>query len=96
MPLNMRGYEHLATDAKGETIAAGREPAVQSEQVTVGNESAVFEGKTYFLMLHAEEDVRLEFGESPSAGPTSTHRLVAGQTSFVGVKPGHKLDTAVG
>ena len=96
MALNLRGYEHLAKDANGNVIAAGREPSIWGMQVTVGQQSDAFEGKCYFLMLHAEEDVRLEFGENPSAGPTSTFRIPAGQTVFVGVKPGHKLDTAVG
>ena len=96
MALNIRGYEHLATDAKGEAVAAGREPSIWGMQVAVGSSSNPFDGKCYFLRLHAEEDVRLEFGENPSATSASTFRMLAGQTEFIGVKPGHKLDTIAG
>lgn len=96
MPLLIREYEELATDMKGGSIAAGKEPAVASQSISAGDPSTEFSGRTYFLRLYAQEAVRLEFGESPSADANSTFYMSAGQTEFIGVKPSHKLDTAAG
>lgn len=94
MPLLVREYHGLATDATGGSVATGMEPAVASQSVTVGQESVAFDGRTRFLRLHAEEEVRLEFGVAPAASASSTFKMAAGQTEFIGVKPGHKLDTS--
>ena len=96
MALNVREYRHLAEDDNGRLIAAPLEPAAYVQSISVGSESSAFGAGVRFLRLHAEEDVRLEFGDSPSATSTSTFRMVAGQTEFVGVKPGQKLDTIAG
>lgn len=96
MPLLVREYEDAARDSTGASVATGQEPAHTGQSVTVGSESTAFHGKTRFLRLYAEEAVRLAFGNAPSAGASSTFYMAAGQTEFVGVKPGHKLDTAAG
>ena len=96
MALNISEYRELAQDRDGTTIPAPKEPSAARQKVTVGSQSSQFTPGTYFVRLHAEEDVRIAFGVDPAADTNSSFRMVSGQTEFIGVVPGHKLDTAAG
>lgn len=102
MALEIVEYANLATDARGRAIAAGEEPAVARQSVTVAGsstDSAAFAENTRFVRLHAVEAVRIDWGSSPTASAASQFRMEANQTEFVGVNPavsGMKLATFTG
>lgn len=90
MALEIVEYANLARDAQGNVIAAGEEPAVAGQQVTIGGgslQSAAFQENTRFLLLHATAAARLAFGANPTASATSPFRMDTNQTVFVGVNP---------
>lgn len=91
--LNITEYTSLATDGRGNTVMAGVEPSRVTQNVDISivpAQSAAFDGVTRFVRINTTDDVRIAFGEDPTADATST-RLGAGATEFFGVTGGHKL-----
>lgn len=91
--LNITEYTGLAIDGRGTTVMAGAEPNRLTQNVAISvvpAQSAAFDSATRFVRINTTDDVRVEFGENPTAGSTSL-RLGAGATEFFGVLPGHKL-----
>lgn len=96
MPLQVKEYQYLATDAKGNVISAGQEPALTGQQVALGTQSAAFHQGARFVRLYAEETCRVEFGENPTATASSPYKMTSGQTEFPGIRPGDKLHVVAG
>lgn len=86
-------YRDLARASVGGAVQAGQEPALSTQQVTIGAgsvQSAVFPSGTKMVRLHAEGAVRIAFSANPTAAATSM-RMAAGQTEYFGVMEGHKV-----
>lgn len=93
MPLDITEYQHLAQDENGRVIAAGKEPALLNQQVTIAvgsTQSAALSASTRFVRLHTDAACRIAFGGNPTAAATS-QRMAAGQTEYFGVTPGTKI-----
>jgi len=98
MALFLTEYSSLASDSFSYGIAAPMEPAVAEQTVAVGGsstQSAAFNASTSFVMVHAQEACCLKWGTNPTAVNTA-QRMGAGETRFVGVKPGYKVAVIVG
>jgi hypothetical protein len=90
-------YSHLATDAAGNVIAAGREPAVAEQDVDVdgtSSQSAALNAQTRFVRVHADVACNILFGADPTATVDIKH-LEAGVTEFFGVQAGQAIKIAV-
>lgn len=92
--LSVGEYGNLGNDLQGGIIPAGREPATVIQNVTfstglVGRSSA-FTKDTRFVRLVSDVNVRLRFGDNPTA-TASDALMVAGQTEFFSVGPGMKV-----
>lgn len=79
-------YVHLAKDASGNAVLAGKEPAITVQSVTIGAEtdSNALNGLTRFVRLHAEAACHIAFGSSPTAAQDGT-KLALDQTEYFGV-----------
>ena len=91
--LDVREYSILATDQNARQLAAGKEPAIASQQVTFTVSSVpsnAFNESTRFVRVHANGTCRIEFGSNPTASGTSM-RMAAGATEYFGVTPGMKV-----
>lgn len=98
MPVYITEYRALARDGFEFHVAAGAEPNLAEQAITVSGTSAqssAFNGSTAFVMVHTSEVVCLKFGVNPTA-VTTAHRLGSGETRFYGVVPGQKLAAIVG
>jgi hypothetical protein len=86
-------YERLARSGDGPLVMAGQEPNVAEQTVAVGGaseQSAAFNDRTTFVMIHTDTACCLKFGDSPTAIITA-HRLAAGETRFYGVSAKQKV-----
>lgn len=91
--LDVTEYAYTATDARGQPIAAGQEPALANNPVAIGAgsvQSAAFSSGTKLIRVHADAACRVEVGANPTAGATSK-RIAANGTEYFGVNPGDKL-----
>ena len=91
--LDITEYTSLATDRSGRVIMAGAEPAITTQQLTVGAEadqSDAFSDATSFVRLHADTACRIAISDDPTADATSM-RIAANGTEYLGVRPGMKL-----
>lgn len=98
MPLYITEYAFLARDGANYHIAAGREPAIAEQTVSVSGTSAqssAFNAQTRFVMIHASESLHLLFGDNPTAVVTK-HKMASGETRFYGVNPGDKVAAIAG
>lgn len=98
MPLYITEYERLARSGDGPLVAAGQEPAVTEQKITIGGttaQSAVFNDRTTFVMVHSDETCHLAFGQNPTAAATA-HRFGAGETRFYGVSALQRLAVITG
>lgn len=89
MPLFITEYASVATDRYSVGIAAGAEPAITDTSFTVSGtstQSAVFNEKTAFVMVHAQEATCLQWGTNPTA-VTNKQRMAAGETRYYGIPP---------
>jgi hypothetical protein len=96
MPLFLTEYRDLARDIGSNFIAAGMEPSVNEQAMTLTSstaQSAVFNAQTAFVMVHAQEAACLAWGTSPTA-TTSKQRLAAGETRYVGIPAGRGFRVA--
>jgi type IV pilus biogenesis protein CpaD/CtpE len=96
MPLFITEYRDLARDTGHNHIAAGMEPAIAEQTITVSassTQSAAFNAQTSFVMVHAQEATCLKWGTNPTA-VTSAQRMAAGETRYVGVPPGKSFKVA--
>lgn len=91
--LDITEYSSLAVDAPGRVIAAGQEPALLNQQVTIAGASAqssAFASGTRFIRVHTDTACRIAIGPDPTAAATSM-RLPANGTEYLGVRPGFKI-----
>lgn len=87
MALFITEYASLARDTFDYMIPAGEEPAVANQSITISGtsaQSAAFNARTSFVMIHAQEATCLAWGTNPTA-VTSQQRIAAGETRYVGV-----------
>lgn len=86
-------YGELASAGRGSTIMAGQEPSIRNQQVAISStstQSAALSDVTRFIRVHAEAPCRVSVGDNPTALSTSM-RMVAGGTEYLGVTPGLKI-----
>lgn len=91
--LSITEYARLARSADGPFVLTGQEPAVAEQEISIGGastQSAAFNARTNFIMVHAAAVCALAFGDTPTA-LANRHRLGAGETRFYGVSPGQRL-----
>lgn len=92
--LDVTEYRELSRDNVGNLIQVAEEHgAVVNQQLAIGVgsvQSAAFGENTHFVRLHTDAACRVEFSVAPNASAAS-RRLAAGQTEFVGVRPGMKV-----
>jgi hypothetical protein len=71
---------------------AALEPFTATQTVAIGAEakSAAFNANTQFVRIHVDAIASIKFGAAPTAD-TNNKRLVAGQTEYFKVRPGHKV-----
>lgn len=96
MALFLTEYSSLANDTYSVQIAAGKEPSIAEQAITVSGsttQSAAFNNLTSFVMVHAQEAVCLAWGTNPTA-TTVKQRMAAGETRFVGIPPGKSFKVA--
>jgi hypothetical protein len=89
MPLFLTEYRDSAKDTGSNFIAAGMEPSIAEQAMTLtssSTQSAVFNAQTSFVMVHAQEAACLAWGTNPTA-TTAKQRMAAGETRFVGIPP---------
>jgi hypothetical protein len=83
-------YERLAGDGDGDIIPSGLEPSYRNQQLTPGATAVTSQPlgeNTRFVRIHTDSVIRLRVGANVVADQTSM-RLGAGQTEFLGVRPG--------
>jgi hypothetical protein len=93
MPLYITEYQSLARANNGPFVSAGQEPNVAEQQVAISGsstQSAAFNAKTGFVMIHTDAICALAFGDNPTAA-NNRHRMAAGEVRFYGVSPGQKV-----
>lgn len=95
MALFITEYASLAKDTFDFKIPAGQEPALANTSITISassTQSAAFNARTSFIMIHAQEATCLAWGTNPTA-VTSQQRIAAGETRYVGipVNAGYKV-----
>ena len=93
MPLYITEYRNLARADNGPHVSAGQEPNLAEQQVAIGGtstQSAAFNARTGFVMIHTDAICALAFGDNPTA-VNNRHRMAAGEVRFYGVAPGHKV-----
>lgn len=91
-------YERLARSGDGPLVMAGQEPAVANQTVAVGGasaQSAAFNDRTTFVMIHTDTACHILFGVDPTAVVTA-HRMGAGETRFYGVSAKQKVAVIAG
>ncbi|MET0651061.1 MAG: hypothetical protein ABWY63_00990 [Hyphomicrobiaceae bacterium] len=96
MALFLTEYAALAYDTFSQQVAAGMEPSLAEQAITVGGttaQSAAFNARTSFVMVHAQEATCLAWGTNPTA-TTVKQRIGAGETRFVGVPVGGSFKVA--
>jgi hypothetical protein len=93
MALFLTEYSNLSRDLGSNFIAAGMEPSIAEQALTLPATSAAFNAQTAFVMVHAQEAACLAWGTAPSA-TTSKQRIAAGETRFVGVPAGKGFKVA--
>jgi len=78
-------------------VTSGRPPMASApplveQTVTIGTEesASAFSANTTYIRLHADATCSIAFGTAPTA-TTSTMRMVAGQTEYFVVIPGHRV-----
>lgn len=90
MPLFLTEYRDSAKDTGSNFIAAGLEPSVAEQAMTLTGSStlsAVFNAQTSFVLVHAQEAACLSWGKSPTA-VTTKQRMAAGETRYYGIPAG--------
>jgi hypothetical protein len=83
-------YERLAGDGDGDVIPSGLEPSLRNQQLTPGATaatSAPLLEHTRFVRIHTDSPVRVRIAAGNAADQTCM-RMGAGQTEFLGVRPG--------
>jgi hypothetical protein len=96
MPLFLTEYASLARDTFNYGMPAGLEPAVQEQSFTPDAssiQSSVFDDRTSFVMVHAQEACCLAWGADPIA-VTYRQRIGAGETRYVGIPAGQGFKVA--
>lgn len=83
-------YAHLAGDGDGDVIPSGLEPSSRNQQLIPGMEASTslpLLENTRFVRIHTDTIVRVKISAGDAADQTCM-RMVAGQTEFLGVRPG--------
>ena len=96
MALFLTEYTSAARDTYSYAIAAGMEPSIAEQALTVSGsttQSAAFNAMTSFVMVHAQEATCLAWGTNPTA-TTAKQRIGAGETRFYGIPPGKSFKVA--
>lgn len=96
MALFLTEYRDLARDTGSNFLAAGMEPSIAEQAMTVTGttaQSTAFNAQTSYVMVHAQEAVCLAWGTNPTA-TTVKQRMAAGETRFVGVPCGKSFKVA--
>jgi len=96
MPLFLTEYANLARDIGSNFIAAGMEPSIAEQAMTLtagSTQSALFSAQTAFVMIHAQEAACLAFGTNPTA-TVIKQRMAAGETRYVGIPAGRGFRVA--
>ena len=91
--LDITEYSELAVTGAGHRVPAGQEPCLLNQQVAIGAgsvQSAALGDTTRFIRIHADVACRIALGSNPTASSTSM-RIGAGGTEYLGVLPGLKL-----
>lgn len=83
----------LEAKTEGRLLSAPQEPAAaeQAIDITAGSlQSAAFQSRVTFVMIMADADCCLAFGEDPTAVNT-LKKVREGERIFKGVQGGHKV-----
>lgn len=91
--VDITSYAALPHDQQGRLVAAGLEPSLGNQQVsiTAGSvQSAALSDIARFVRIHTDGAIRIAFGTNPTASATS-QRMAANSTEFFGVQPGTKV-----
>jgi hypothetical protein len=83
-------YERLAGDGDGSVIPSGLEPSLVNQQLTPGEVAAIsapLREHTRFVRIHTDSVIRVKISAGDPADQTC-FRMGAGQTEFLGVRPG--------
>jgi len=86
-------FRHFANDSFGGPAPAPLMPPLAEQVVAIGLtsvQSAAFSSSTTLIMVHADADCHLAFGDDPTADAT-LHQMGSGETRFYGVVPGSKI-----
>jgi hypothetical protein len=84
-------YAHLAGDGDGDVVAAGLEPNTRNQQLVPGMEATTslpLRENTRFVRIHTDTTIRVKISAGDPADQTCW-RMQAGQTEFLGVRPGN-------
>ena len=79
----------VGLDGKAQ-IAPNPPIAEQTVSFSSSTQSSAFNGQTRYIRVHTDAICSILVGSNPTA-TTSTQRMVAGQTEYIGVTPGHKI-----
>jgi hypothetical protein len=85
--------DSLALESYGRPIAAPRMAPIAEQHVAIGGssaQSATFNPKTRFIMVHTDAICSIAWGVNPTAVATA-QRLAANETRYYGVNPGEKI-----
>jgi hypothetical protein len=96
LALFLTEYAALARDSYDYAAAAGMEPSIAEQAITVtagSTQSVAFNEQTSIVMVHAQEATCLAWGTAPTA-TTAKQRMAAGETRFVGVPRGKSFKVA--
>lgn len=92
MPLYIAEFAEMQV-YNGNLVPMAYAPPLAEQTVAIGGtstQSAVFNAKTKSIRVHTDAICSIAVGTSPTATAT-TMRMVAGQTEYFAVTPGHRL-----
>lgn len=82
-----------AGGVSGGVVPVAKVPENTVQKLTISGSSgasSAFGSNTYMIRVHTDAICSVAFGSAPTATSGST-RMVAGQTEYFFVKPGHKI-----
>lgn len=87
-------YAELARDERGDTIQAGREPAITTQKITFtagATASAAFNNSTKFIRIWSDTAGFIKFGAAPTAVTATDTPISASTAEYFGVIQGQKV-----
>lgn len=89
-------YAQVARDSQDRSVLCGQEPPIAEQVVDIASgvaQSAAFNAATKFIRVHTNSIASVLIGTNPTA-TTSSKRMVAGQTEYMGVDASKNGGTA--